>query len=159
MLFDAIIVVDAWDQVWPTIGDFSQDPLLKKEADIHSLLINSVLVEERHRGTLIIYHNSNGKKYDDVRVRHTLNKNIDVYFTDKLTTNSVEQDELNKRYGLENIVLCGFHLGRCIDNYYKILYGANYYICENLSQVYREDTYERNPDIKYCNWNGLNFEV
>jgi hypothetical protein len=161
LLFDAIIVVDAWEMVYPAQWAEDEDPHLKKEVDDFCLIINEMLRIERKRGTLIIHQGGHSKTYYDERIRQTINKNIDVFFSDEVTQNTAQQEHLNIKYKLENVVLCGFHLGRCIDHYYERLVemNANYYICKNMSQVYLGDVYENRPGTKYCNWNGFNFEV
>lgn len=143
---DALICIDIWDKVnnpeehiYPSLQD-----------DIHCFggWIHHALQHIRDKGTRVYHYDTTGAT-DNFRLPYEDKRDVFI-------------NELNGFHKYDTVVLCGFHLQRCLQSVENSLKGLDYYnrpnyiyLCINLSLNYPGDMFEMKDN--YCFWNNVGF--
>lgn len=146
---DALVCIDMWDKVdnrnkhiWPFV-----------EQDMHAF------------GGWI-HHVIRYLRYSRVQIYHFDTTGVTDNFRDDGVSIDKKRDIVMTRIGdirkHDTVVLCGFHLQRCVQNVEiklkKLDYDKkpnNIYCCINLSLSYPGDMFEMKDN--YCFWNNAGF--
>ena len=149
---DALVCIDMWDKVcnadkhiWPTI-----------QRDMHAFggWIHHVIHYLRYSGVQIYHHDTSGATDNFRQDGMSIDKERDIILT--------QIGDIQKH---DTVVLCGFHLERCVGNVEGHLKSEdqrklgrapnNIYLCMNLSLNYPGDVFTMRGN--YCFWNNAGF--